>query len=205
MSDRNNDHMKPGQPDWDDLKELWQESPAVDLEKLARNARRVWWRMRIIATLEILVCLAGFAVFAYMAFDMKSPAQVTFGIFGMLFSLGGGYGCLWVRRGAWGQPEDDALSLVRLQIRRADAAVKYVKLNNWLGLAAIAIFPMAYWVIHDGTRELTPERLANFNKMMLLAIAVMAASIVALWPYGRRKKRELEELRKVEAQLSESD
>jgi hypothetical protein len=203
MSDRKD--MNENQPDWDDLTSLWQDSPPVDMQRLAKNARLVWWRMRIITSVEMIVCLAGFGVFAYMTYDAQSLAQMVFGVFGMVFSLGGGYGCLWVRRGAWGRPEDDALSLVRLQMKRADAAVKYVKLNNWLGLAAIAIFPLAYWVIHDGTRELTPERLAYFNKMMVLAIVVMGASIVALWPYGRRKKRELEELREVERQLNEAD
>lgn len=205
MSDRKDD-MNSGQPDWDDLKGLWQESPAVDLGKLARNARLVWWRMRIIAAFEMLCCIAGALVFAYMIYDAESNAQLVFGVFGVLFSLGGGYGCLWVRRNAWGAPDDNALSLVRLQINRAEAAIKYVSLNNWLGLGALAIFPLAYWVIHDGTRELTPERLDNFNKMVVVAAIVMGVSIIGLWPYGKRKKRELVELKELERQLSdESD
>ena len=204
MSDRKND-MNSGQPDWDDLKDLWQESPDIDFAKLAKNAKLVWWRMRILAAVEMMTCVAGVILFGYMVYDAQSLAQVVLGGFGVLFSLGGGYGCLWVRRGAWGQPDDDALSLVRLQIKRAKAAVKYVRLNNWLGLGSAAIFPLAYWVIHDGTRELTPDRLATFNKLVVVAALVMVVSIVSLWPYGRRKRRELEELRDVERQLSELD
>lgn len=203
MSDRND--MQDNQPDWEGLTSLWQDSPPVDMQKLARNARLVWWRMRIIATIEMLACIVGAGVFSYMIYDAQSVPQVVFGIFGILFSFGGGYGCLWVRRGAWGQPDGDALSLVRLQIRRAEAGVRYVMFNNWLGLVSLAIFPLAFWVLHDGTRELSAERLHDFYKLATLAFVVMAVSVVGLWPFGRRKKRELEQLREVERQLSEVD
>ncbi|WP_262689498.1 hypothetical protein [Kordiimonas aestuarii] len=202
MSDRKN---MSHQPEWDDLKTMWQDSTPVDMEKLARNARLVWWRMRLIALVEILFCIVGAAVFLYAIVEQQSLARVVFGVFGVCFCVGGGYACFWSRRGAWGHAEDDALSLVRLQIKRARAGIRYVKLNCWMGVASIAILPLAFWVMNDGTRNVGPDHMKEVHITLAVAGLAIIASVVALWPYYRKKKRELHELEVLEHQLSEED
>ena len=202
MSDSKN---IPNQPDWEDLKDIWQDSPPVDMEKMARNARFVWWRMRIITFVELCICVAGAAVFAFAIYQHQTLARAIFGLFGVCFCLGGGYGCLWARRGAWGRAEGDALSLVQLQIQRARAGIRYVKINCWMVLPALGILPLSFWVMNDGTREFSVERADNFYIALAVAGAVVVASVVPLLPYYFKKKRELVELEALRRQLSEDD
>ncbi|WP_417449698.1 hypothetical protein [Kordiimonas sp.] len=202
MSDRK---QEPEQPDWDDLKDIWQDSPPVDMARMARTARFVWWRMRFNFVLELLVSIAGVGVFAYLLYGVGSLPQLLLACAGMLLSFGGLYAAFRIRKNAWGEPGDTALSLVQLQIRRAQSAILYVKANNWLGIISLSMLPLAYWVLYDGTKEATEERVAHFELFLCLGFAVIVVVLLAMLPYLRRKQRELKELEQLARQLSDED
>ena len=193
----------PDMPDWGALQTMWQDSPHVDMTKMARSARFVWWRMRINFASEILACFIGFGFSGFLLFGHESAAQVALALFLMVFCGLGFYAAFWVRRGAWGDPGGDALSLVRLKIRQAQSGVLYFKANVWLGIMALLLLPLAYWVVFDGTVEVNEARLHRLIIVVIVSVLAIVGTPIALWPYYKRKQREIIDLEEIAKQLDE--
>ncbi len=201
--DNNQDLMDT--PEWDNLQELWQDSPSVDMEKMARKARFVWWRMRVNFVIELLMCGAGLIVTLYLMYRATTMATYVFAGAAGLLSVGGIYAAFRIRRGAWGEPGDTALSLIELQIRRAKSAILYVKANYWLGIVSFAMLPLAWWTITDEDPGIAPDELQRVRYIIVAALAALIMVMMVLWPYMKKKQRELIELEKIAKQLKEDD
>jgi len=187
-------------PDWDNLQQVWQDTPPVDMGKMARHARFVWWRMRINFALEIIISLTGLVVFALL-FDPSVPSSMAFSLFGMLFCLAGMWVAVKIRTGAWGEPEDTALSLVELQIRRAKSAIRYIKFNIYLGLAAVTLIPLGFWKLYDNYDKLSVERLNLATGLFIVSFLVIVLFPFVTRPYVRKKRALIKSLHAIAEQL----
>lgn len=192
-------------PDWDDLKDLWQQGPNLDMERMARQARFVWWRMRINFVLEILLCTIGVGFMGHFMWSDPTLARLTFGGLMTAFCVFGVWAAFWVRAGAWDSADGTALSLIRLQIERAYAGIRYVKINLWAFAVSFPVLGGGAWAVL--TQEPPPsDRRITFLIAFCLGYLVMA---FVFWlvsrGYVKRKRREIEDLSEAEAQLKASD
>jgi len=187
-------------PNWDDLQGMWQDTPAVDMAKMARSARFVWWRMRVNFVLEIVISVVGLVVFGAFI-DFASVPLTLLGVFGLVYCAVAIWAALRIRRGAWDDTSGDAMSLVQLQIRRAKSTILYIKLNSWLGLAALFLIPLAYWVFYERYGSLSHEKLDMAHWVLgAMAIFLLAFPLVTR-PVVHKKKQQIEALEAVRAQL----
>lgn len=191
-------------PDWENLQEVWQDTPPVNTKNLARSARLVLWRMRINFALEILISVFGVILFGSFIDFVSIPASLL-GVFGIAFSGVAFWAAIHIRRGAWDNPGEDTLSLVQLQVRRAHSMLLYIKLNSWFGYAGLILMPLGYWVLYERFGSLQHERIevvhAVFGAMALFIIGFP----LAMRPFVRKKKREVAELELIEKQLLEDE
>ncbi len=201
--DNNQDMLEA--PNWDNLQQLWQDSPPVDMDRMAKKARFVWWRMRVNFVIELLMCSVGFVVTLYLLYRATTLATCVFAFSAWLLSSGGIYAAFRIRRGAWGHPGDTAQSLVALQIRRTKSAILYVKANYWLGLVSLAMLPLAWWTIVDEDPNIAADELLRVKYTIGAALIALIVVMVALWPYMKKKQSELEELQDIAKQLEEED
>lgn len=200
-----NNHDMREASDWGELQQLWQNSPPVDTDKMARKARFVWWRMRVNFAIELLMCGAGFVVALYLLYQAHTLATYVFAFAAWLLSTGGLYAAFRIRRGAWGRPGDTAQSLVALQIRRARSAILYVKANYWLGIVSFAMLPLAWWMVVDEDPNITADELLRVKYIIGGGLAALVMVMLALWPYMKKKQSELEELQNIARQLDEDE
>lgn len=206
MTDNNND-MKPmndDMPEWDDLQEMWQEqSPDIDMAKLARNARFVWWRMRFNFITEVAACIFGLAVFATF-FDINSLATMLFAAFGVGFCIVSLWGAVYIRRGAWGKPDDTALSLLKLQIARAESAIRYIRVNAYMSYGSLLMLGLGYWVIYEEHGTLLPygeDPFLYFFHGVLIGLGITALLFPIFGRFYIRKKKAL--IAELEARIDE--
>jgi len=191
-------------PDWDNLQDVWQDTPPVDMAKLVRNARFVWWRMRINFVAEIVASVVGAIVFGTLV-DFSSLPATLVGGFGMLYCGIAFWAAIHIRRGAWGSNAgEDALLLVQLQIRRARSMLLYIKLNSWLGYAALLLVVLGYWLLFDRFGSFDNDGFNHVHWVFGVMVFLILAFPLALRPFVRKKKFEISMLEKIEAQLLEA-
>ncbi len=196
MTDKNK-FDKNEMPDWDELQEVWQASPSIDMQKLARHARFVWWRMRLNFIAEVVLCLCGIGVFGFML-SYDSLANIVFSISGVVFSIIGLWSAVKIRQGAWGEPDDTAVSLLKLQIARAKSAIRYVKFNIYLSLPAVMLIVVGIWVVYEKHGSFLPADLSD-DKYLYIAFFATACLFIVLFPfltrnYVKRKEAMIYEL-----------
>lgn len=191
--------------DWGELQQLWQQTAdGIDLKKLARHARWVWWRMRFLFAIDVIACLVGIGVFVSI-FDASSSALTSFSLFGVLFCSAGLWAAFTVRRGAWGGDTGTALALVQLQVKRARSALLYIKLNVQLSYLALGLVTLGMWVIYDQhDTALPPDRPWAMGMMLGVGIILLVAPLIAR-PFRHRYEKRLAELETLEEQLSSED
>lgn len=192
-----------GMPNWDELKDVWQDTPPVDMAKLARNAKFVWWRMRINFILEVAGAITVAAV-SVIEVDFASLSSIVFFSAFLLFAVVAFWAAVHVRQGAWGSAGDDAEALLDLQINRAKSTIRYIKVNNWLSLSAFLLVPLAYWNIFDGPEQFDAAQMRvihwAYGAVMVFVVAfpLITRNII------KSKRREIEHLGAVKAQLAEA-
>jgi len=189
-------------PDWEDLQHVWQDTPPIDMGKLARNARFVWWRMRINFALEVIFCLAGLVIFGSFI-DKSSHSATAFGLVGVIFSAAGFWAAVHIRRGVWEEAAGDAAGLVRFQIKRAQSELLYVRVNCWLGYASLVLMALALWFFYDRIETVTPTRVTAFKWVLGVVLSVVILFPIVTRPFVRRKKILIEQLQQVELQLQD--
>ena len=195
-------HDKNGEPDWGALQNVWQDTPPVDMAKLARNARFVWWRMRLNFALEIVFSVAGFYIFARLI-DLSSLSASLFGVVGMVFCIAGFWAAVHIRRGVWGEASEDALGLVRLQLKRARSEILYVRINYWLAYASIILLLLALWFLYDRIDTIEHRKIIAVSWLFAFVLAVIILFPLVTRRFIRRKKALIEKLRRVEAELEQ--
>lgn len=188
-------------PEWDDLQDIWQDSPEVDMQRMARHARFVWWRMRINFVLELLVCTVGIGVLGWDLTTQSTPVGYLFDITFILFCLGGIWAAFYIRKGAWGEPDGTALSLVELQIRRARSAIRYIVMNNWGCLAGVFALGLGYWMMYDKLGTFDHEDMRGMNILAVSAGAMFVLFPVLTRPYVQKKQKQIEQLSEMADQL----
>jgi len=193
-----------GMPNWDDLQGMWQDTPPVDMAKMARNAQFVWWRMRVNFVVEILMSVVGVILFGSFV-DFVSLSSTLLGLLGMFYCSLTVWAAVHIRRGAWDDHGEDTLSLVRLQIRRARSTLLYIKLNSWFGYAGIVMVPLGYWVLFDQFGTFDHERMQIVNWVFGGLILFIFGFPLAMRPIVKKKKQEIADLEEVEKQLSEEE
>lgn len=187
-------------PEWDDLQDVWQDTPSIDMAKMVRNARFVWWRMRINFALELVLSIVGLLLFGSFV-DFASLPATTLGLLGMFYCAMTMWAAFHIRRGAWDDPGKSALSLVQLQIRRAKSAILYFRLNSWFGYAGLLLIPVGYWVMYERFGSLDHQDMNTVHWVFGgLAVFILGFPLVTL-PLVRKKKEELEALEAIEHQL----
>lgn len=192
-------------PDWDDLQVLWRQSPALDMDKMARRARFVWWRMRINFALELFFCAFGFGLLVHFMWSNPVMERLIFGGLMTGFLVFGVWAAFWVRAGAWDGADGTALSLVRLQIERARSGIRYARINLWAFAASIPLLSVGVWA--KLTENPAPVD-TDFAKLAIFCVAYCALALV-FWAlargYIRKKTREIGDLKEAEAQLQSAE
>jgi hypothetical protein len=185
------------QDDWNRWAGDWQQQPSVDIDRLRHRVSRKLWRMRMTATLELLV--SAVAVWQTWRLIMQPGIDLRWKLWAacaMLLVLVGHYLVLRARRGTWRASGSDAGDLLQLTARRAIAGIRLATLNSWslllmlavtLVVAAPDLMP-AHWQ-HD----------AKLKSMILLQCAVNLPIVVigfvgSAW-YIRRQRRHLREVK----------
>jgi hypothetical protein len=192
------------QDDWSRWAEDWQQQPSVDIDQLRHRVSRKLWRMRLTATLELLLtAVAVWQTWWLIAHPGIELRWKVWAACAMLLVLVGQYLLLQARRGTWRVLGSDAGDLLQLTARRAIAGIRLAKLNAWslllmlvvtLLVAAPELMP-AHWQ-HD----------AKLKSLILLQVAVNLPIVVlgfvgCAW-YIRRQRRRL---RDVQALLRECE
>jgi hypothetical protein len=195
MSERN---------EWQRWSELWQEPPAVDIERLRRGAHRKLWRMRLTVAMELLACTFAVTQLARLMLDPGTEWRwkVWGGMLLVLLPLGQGL-VLHVRRGAWRAGGEEAGDILQLAARRAIAGIRLAKLNVWSLLLVLVV------TLVVAAPELTPahwEHDPQLRSMVLMQCAINLPIIVGglgfcVWYMARQRRR----LREVNALLREHE
>jgi len=197
-------HHKIDNDNWDELQDVWQDTPPVDMEKLARNARFVWWRMRANFALEVGFSLFGMFIFGTLI-DFSSKSATLFGLVGEIFCIAGIWAAIHIRRGVWEEADGDTLRLVRLQIKRANSEILYVRVNCWLAYASLVLLVLALWFLYDRIDTIEPWRLVRGSWAFVVVLAVIVIFPLATRPFVRRKKALVENLQLVESELQQEE
>ncbi|TNE61279.1 MAG: hypothetical protein EP335_16375 [Alphaproteobacteria bacterium] len=193
---------KTDMPDFGDLASLWQEGPAMDMSALARRTRFLGWRTRIFAAFEATFCLA-MVVFAIFALDWSRASHQIVGAFCILFSLAGAWVAIESRRGAWDVSAGSARDLVALQIRRARAGIRYMRLNVLFGYASLLLIPLGYWKLVQDLGGWRSERMIGLHAMFLFLISFVIGFHVFTRYYTRRKQAEIAAFSKLLQEMSD--
>ena len=137
----------PSKPDLEGLDEVWRVVRSVpdelDMKKLARRARFMGWRKRLLFGFEAVACLVSIGF--YLGYVTR--------LGGVFFPLLGGLTAaflayylyhLWrLNQLTWGRGDETAVQLVELQLRRAKASLAYMSLNKRLSYWGIPLFILA--------------------------------------------------------------
>lgn len=129
--------MNQAPNDWQDMARDWQQqpSPTIDVEALRHEVERRGRAIRHVLWLEIGATLLVLAACLYIAFAPGSDPAETW-LFGLLAVSLVVYQALmvWQRRCDGAGGENDALSLVDLEIRRATTVLRYWRWGMWTAL-----------------------------------------------------------------------
>lgn len=192
------------QDDWTRWSEDWQQQPAVDIDRLRRRVSRKLWRMRLTATLELLLnAVAVWQTWRLITHPGVEWRWKLWAGFAMVLMLALQYLFLQVRRGTWHASGSDAGDLLQLSARRASAGIRLAKVNAWSLLLVIVVTLLV------AAPELTPahwQHDAQFRSLVLLQCALNLPIVVlgfvgCAW-YIRRQRRRL---RDVQALLRECE
>lgn len=192
-------------PDWGDLQALWRQGPALDMDKMAKQARFVWWRMRVNFALEILFCMVGFGFMAHFMWSNPVIERLIFGGLMTGFLVFGFWAAFWVRAGAWDGADGTALSLVRLQIERARSGIRYARLNLLAYAVSLPLLAVGVWA---KLSENPPSEDKDFSLLVFLCVGYCLLAPV-FWLLSRRyvhkKMRETDDLQDIETQLENGE
>lgn len=192
------------QDDWNRWAEDWQQQPSVDIDQLRHRVSRKLWRMRLTATLELLLTTVAvwqtWWLIVYPGIELRWKLWAACA---MLLVLVGQYLLLQARRGTWRALGSDAGDLLQLTARRAIAGIRLAKLNAWSLLLMLAV------TLVVAAPELMPahwQHDAKLRSLILLQCAVNLPIVVlgfvgCAW-YIRRQRRRL---RDVQALLRECE
>jgi len=200
--------MNSNMPDWDDLTDIWQQSPDVDMEKMARHARFVWWRMRINFAIEALFCAGGMAFFGWQLVTGDAGAMVggvPLFVAMFLFCGLGLWSSYFVRAGAWGRADGTAQSLVDLQIRRARSSVRYMVVNNWGCGVGLLTFGYIYWSLLERYGSVDAPEMSMVNYWLAGTILFFLMFPFATIPFLKRKRDEIARLEALAGQLKDEE
>lgn len=195
-------------PDWDDLTDIWQQSPDVDMEKMARHARFVWWRMRINFVIEVVLCLGGMGLFGWYLVTGDAASMVggtALSVIMLIFCGLGLWASYYIRAGAWGQADGTAQSLVDLQIRRARSSVRYMLVNNWGCGVGLLTFGYIYWSLIERYGSIEAPELSTVNYWLVGTILIFLLFPFATIPFLKRKRDEITRLEVLANQLKDDD
>ncbi|PCI62240.1 MAG: hypothetical protein COB37_07165 [Kordiimonadales bacterium] len=190
-------------PNWDELQDVWQDTPPVDMAELARNAKFVWWRMRINFVLEVAGSLTVAAI-SMIEVDFASLSSVVFFTAFLLFGVAALWAAVHVREGAWGSAGEDAEALIDLQINRAKSTIRYIKVNNWLSVSAFLLVPLAYWNIFDGPEQFDEAQMRVIHWAYGAVMVFVVGFPLVTRNIIKSKRREIEHLGAVKAQLADA-
>lgn len=195
-------------PDWDDLTDIWQQSPDVDMGKMARHARFVWWRMRVNFAIEAIFCMGGMAFFGWQLITGGASAMVggvALSAAMVIFCGLGLWASYYIRAGAWGQADGTAQSLVALQIRRARSSVRYMLVNNWGCGIGLLTYSYIYWSLIERYGSFDHPDLSVVNYLMIGAMLFFLLFPFASIPFLRRKRDEIARLEALARQFEEDE
>jgi hypothetical protein len=184
MSEPNND--------WSPWGELWREQPAIDVQRLCREASRKRWRMRVFVTLELVASLMACGQCLRLAV-MTTGRWQAWSVASLMLVLLLQALYLHARRGTWRASGQDVHSLVQLTLVRARAGIRLAWINLGGTLAWVA-FTLAI-----SAPELSPSRWeadARLKLVLVLQAAingpiVLGTIALCLW-YIRRQRRRIE-------------
>lgn len=186
--------------DWNDLGAVWQEKEETDISSLTKDVRKKTKRMYVLFTTEMLICLFGALFGAYWMVNETHEFEV--GLVFFLFSIGGGYFAWWARRGAWRAPEGSALDELKFAKKRAQAGVRYARVNLWGSPVALAMTSFILWQRYDGG-NISEE---GFTRLLIaagtLAVFLPVCAIWSFW-YKGKKSAEVEQLHKVITEMED--
>ncbi len=193
-------------PDWDDLTDIWQQSPDVDMEKMARHARFVWWRMRINFAIEATLCLGGMVLFGWFLVTGEAASKVggvALNVVMFVFCSAGLWASCFIRAGAWGRADGTAQSLVDLQIRRARSSVRYLLVNNWGCGIGLLTFGYIYWSLLERYGAVDAPEMTMVNYWVTGTVLFFALFPFATIPFLKRKRDEIARLEALANQLKD--
>ncbi len=158
------------------------------LPELKRKIRRQNLRT-VAAVVAICVCLALSTAGALRARSVFLAGLATGIAFASLFA--GGY-AWWVRRGAWRPTAQTTLAYAELSYKRAVAKARTLRFSFYFLLIATVLFA-----------AFTAWNWKNFRARDGVILAAIVLELFFFKYYGRRKKREIEETKKLVDSLKE--
>ena len=167
------------QDDWDDAGRLWQTQATrqVDIDRLRRSAAGRTARLVVMAALEVV----GFAVALFMVLRFlasKPGLQLSDGFVIVLLAIAGAF-TVWAvrnRRGLWRHLGLGPEALVRLEIDRAHAAIRFWQANRKVLFAIVAAVALltAGWL----TGWLDPPRNGRWWLPATVSIPMVVLSLL---------------------------
>jgi hypothetical protein len=198
MNNDNHDQM------FEELQGLWQNHEPVDTTAIARKARMIWWRMRILYGIEFIAGIVGCILAVYIGFYM-TPFTIVFGLMLFSYMVLALYEGTRVRKGTWGSDDDTVEGLLKLQIRRAEGVIAYLKMNIRIGYYGLILFPMAIVILYDSDKGLFEPRFINASMVFIgVFILILLQPLLFKRPIDK-KEAEIANLKEMLETLKSED
>lgn len=190
-------------PDWDNLQDIWQQSPDIDLTKMFKKARFSWWRIRLSLFMNLTICVLGELACAYVLYENRSLATNVFGGIGLIFCWVTAWFTFKHLRSSLGDMSNEPIELLELQIKQLKGLIAFARFNINMTYFGILFSGLAFWVFYDKhgvlfpTDDMTGAQVFVNGMIWGIPIGILLCPFI----YGNFIKRKTKELRNVEASL----
>jgi hypothetical protein len=190
-------------PDWKELQQLWQDSPAAEPAKqiIGRQQRRRWLRIAYLVSEVVSVIIA--VAMAVWIFSHRNLFALVMGVGLLLFTGAAVAGSFWARLLPPEADHGSIASALDVAIRRARISVRLGLASLWVVAAALLSFALSAFAIAL-LREVGPGKarsmLLLFGCEFILIALCQGLSIV----YYQHRSRELARLEEIKRSLAGS-
>jgi hypothetical protein len=189
---------------WDTLDTLWrsQAVTAPDFDRLQREARARGWRLRAVTAFEWIV-LAATGVFFWRVLPVHAQWQAIDHVAMALYVVAAAF-TAWTtynRRGLSRSGELAPRTLVQREIHRAEASLRFWRVNTWVIVLMFAALSTA--AIAQSLGLLPTPRRASWAVVALINLPLVVASLALHRQRARRLDARLDTLRELLRQVED--
>lgn len=189
--------------DWGDITSLWQAAPEPDALVLVKKIKAKTLRMKAVFVFELLSAIVGVLLGLYiMLVKGQFVGQIAGGLT-IIICIGAGYFNWWVRKDIWKADSETLYGQLELMYKRANASVKYARVNLWGGGIAILLIILFYVLSVRGLIELPDEKRENMDLLIVIMLGYILILTIGLIYYLKKKKIEAKYYQKRLGEMSE--